>query len=68
MDTVTLFDRPEPSTRRLRPLLGRPVAVRTASSLVRGILLSCVKTSAWLVVGDDDVVLRLDDIRWMEPA
>ena len=68
MDTVTLYDRPELTTRRLRPLLGRPVSVRTPSRLVQGILLSCVKDSAWLVVDDADVVLRLDDIRWIEPA
>lgn len=49
-------------------MLGGDVTVRTASSLLRGTLLSCVKSTAWLVVDDADVVLPLDDIAWIEPA
>ena len=60
MDTTT--------AQRIRPLLGGDVTVRTASSLLRGTLLSCVKSTAWLVVDDADVVLPLDDIAWIEPA
>jgi hypothetical protein len=67
MDTLTVYDPPESPTRRLRPLLGRPVTVRTATGLVRGVLLSVVKTSAWLVADNADVVVRLDDIRWIAP-
>lgn len=46
----------------LRPLLGGDVVVRTAAALWQGRLLSCVKGSAWFVVGDDDVVVHLDEI------
>lgn len=50
------------TARLLRPLLGTTVVVRTASATLCGTLLSCVKGSAWLVVGDTDVMLHLDDI------
>lgn len=50
------------SARTLRPLLGVPVVVRTSSALWRGVLLSCVRDSAWFVVDDADVVVSLDDL------
>jgi hypothetical protein len=50
------------SARTLRPLLGGPVVVRTASALWRGTLLSCVRDSAWFVVDDVDVVVPLGDL------
>jgi hypothetical protein len=53
--------------RLLRPLLGSRVIVRTASVTLCGTLLSCVKGSAWFVVGDTDVVLHLDDIVSVRP-
>lgn len=56
------------TAKQLRPLLGRPVTVRTGTSLLRGTLLSCVKSSAWLVVDDTDVVLHLDQITWLDAA
>jgi ribosome maturation factor RimP len=58
----TVADRPVVTPRALRPLLGRTVVVRTAATLWRGTLLSCVRDSAWLVVDDADVVLPLDDL------
>lgn len=66
MDTTSLLDASPVTARRLRPLLGRRVTVRTSSDLLRGTLLSCVKGSAWLVVDDVDVVVHLDDITWVE--
>jgi hypothetical protein len=50
------------SIRALRPFLGAAVVVRTLAATWRGTLLSCVKDSAWLVVDDSDVVLRINDI------
>jgi hypothetical protein len=50
------------SARTLRPLLGVPVVVRTSSALWRGVLLSCVRDSAWFVVDDADVVVPLADL------
>jgi hypothetical protein len=38
------------------------VTVRTASVVLRGLLLSCVSGSAWLVVDDADVLVGLDEI------
>jgi hypothetical protein len=58
----TVIDPPVVTPRVLRPLLGAPVIVRTASALWRGTLLSCVKDSAWFVVDDVDVVVHLDDL------
>jgi hypothetical protein len=63
MTTVPLvMDVPPVTPRLLRPLLGSGIVVRTRSALVRGTLLSCVRSSAWLIVGDDDVVVPLDDM------
>ena len=53
---------PAVSARSLRPLLGAAVVVRTSSALWRGVLLSCVRDSAWFVVDDADVVVSLDDL------
>lgn len=59
----------EPVTiRALRPLLGAVVVVRTFAATWRGTLLSCAKDSAWLVVDDADVVLRLSEIISVKPA
>jgi hypothetical protein len=54
--------------RALRPLRGSLVTVRTASVAVRGMLLSCVSGSAWLVVDDTDVLVVLDDILSVDVA
>ena len=51
----------------LRPLLGSLVSVHTATRRIRGTLLSCVKGTAWLVVDDTDVVVKLDDILAVQP-
>jgi hypothetical protein len=61
-------DRPPLSPQALRPLMGIDVIVRTAATLWRGRLLSCVKDSAWFVVDDDDVVVHLDQIQSIRPA
>jgi hypothetical protein len=69
MTPTTLAERqPMMTSRLLRPLLGSLVTVRTASGLIRGTLLSCVKGSAWFVVDDTDVVVHLDDIISVRPA
>jgi hypothetical protein len=57
-----VMDLPPVTPRLLRPLLGSGVIVRTRSETVQGTLLSCVKSSAWLVVDDADVVVHLDDM------
>jgi hypothetical protein len=64
MTTLPLvMDLPPVTPRLLRPLLGSGIIVRTRSTTVRGTLLSCVKSSAWLVDDHDtDVVLHLDDM------
>jgi hypothetical protein len=51
----------------LRPLVGMPVAVRTASTVLRGTLVSCTRRSVWLVAGDADVVVPLRQIRSVAP-
>jgi hypothetical protein len=61
-------DRPPLSPQALRPLMGIDVIVRTAATLWRGRLLSCVKDSAWFVVDDDDVVVHLDQIQSIRAA
>lgn len=60
-------DREPESIRSLRPLLGAAVVVRTIAATWRGTLLSCVKDSAWLVVDDVDIMVRLDDIVSVKP-
>jgi hypothetical protein len=66
--TTVAESQPVMSSRLLRPFLGSLVIVRTASGLLRGTLLSCVKGSAWFVVDDTDVVVPLDDIISVRPA
>ena len=66
--TTVADAQPMMTSRLLRPLLGSLVIVRTASGLLRGTLLSCVKGSAWFVVDDTDVVVALDDIISVRPA
>ncbi|HEY3141491.1 MAG TPA: hypothetical protein VGJ86_10195 [Acidimicrobiales bacterium] len=66
--TTTPRERDTVSTRALRPLLGAAVTVRTFAATWRGTLLSCVKDSAWLVVDDADIVLRLNEIVSIQPA
>lgn len=68
MDTTAVLDEPRMTARRLRPLLGGSVTVRTPSALLRGTLLSCVRGSAWFVVDDADVLIDLDEITWIVPA
>jgi hypothetical protein len=53
---------PVVTARALRPLLGGDVVVRTASTLWRGRLLSCVRDSAWFVVDDVDIVVHMGEL------
>lgn len=62
MSSTIALDHPSVSSRLFRPLLGSVVVVHTLSGPLRGMLLSCVKDSAWLVVEDDDVVVPLAEI------
>lgn len=68
MSTIVAAEAQPITSGLLRPLLGSPVTARTASGLLRGTLLSCVKGSAWFVVEDTDVVVSLDDIVSVRPA
>ena len=62
MSITVALDHPSVSATNLRPLLGASVSVHTAKRRIRGTLLSCVRGTAWLVVDDADVVVKLDDI------
>jgi hypothetical protein len=64
----TTVQRGPVTIRALRPFLGAAVIVRTFAATWRGTLLSCAKDSAWFVVDDDDVVLRLNEIVSISPA
>jgi hypothetical protein len=65
---LSLMDLPPLTPRELRPLLGRPVQVQTVTTTMRGLLLSCVQRSVWIVVDDDsDVVVRLDEVVSVRP-
>lgn len=63
MTTLPVMELPPVTPRLLQPLLGSGIIVRTRSTTVRGRLLSCVKTSAWLVDDEDgDLVVPLHDM------
>jgi hypothetical protein len=62
MSSTLVMDRPRVTVRAVRPLRGTLVTVHTASAVLRGMLLSCVSGSAWLVVDDADVLVDLDEI------
>ena len=47
---------------QLKTLVDQLVTVTTGEGEVTGVVLSCTRLSVWLVVGDDDVVLALDEI------
>jgi hypothetical protein len=59
MDAVTL---------ELRSMVGTPVWVETATRTVHGMLLSCTRSSLWLVDGEEDVVLPLPSVRAVHPG
>lgn len=67
MRTSMVANRESISSRALRPLIGAVVVVRTLAATWRGTLLSCVKDTAWLVVDDTDVVVRLEEIVSIQP-
>jgi hypothetical protein len=62
MSSALVMDCPRVTVRALRPFRGSVVTVQTASAVLRGLLLSCVSGSAWLVVDDADVLVDLDEI------
>jgi hypothetical protein len=62
MTPTAALDHPSVTSRLFRPLLGSLVDVHTTSGSLRGVLLSAVKDSAWLVVDDADVVVPLAEI------
>jgi hypothetical protein len=68
MTPTVALDHPSVTARRFRPLLGSMVVVHTTSGSLRGVLLSYVKDSAWLVVDDADVVVPLADIAAIRAA
>lgn len=47
---------------QLKSLVDQLVTVTTAHGEVTGVVLSCTRLSVWLIAGDDDVVVALDDI------
>ncbi len=47
---------------RLRSLTDTDVTITTHEGHFTGSVLSCTRLSVWLVCGDDDVVVALDDI------
>lgn len=47
---------------RLRSLTDTDVTVTTLEGSFRGTVLSCTRLSVWLVCGDDDAVVALDEI------
>ena len=47
---------------QLKAMVDQLVTVTTGEGEVTGVVLSCTRLSVWLVVGDDDVVLALDEI------
>lgn len=47
---------------RLRSLADTDVTVTTQAGQVTGSVLSCTRTSVWLICGDDDVVIAMSDI------
>ncbi len=51
----------------LRALVGTAVEVKTTTDVLRGRLVSCTRSSLWLVEGDDDYVVPLPDVRSVTP-
>lgn len=64
---TAIVEREPISSRALRPFVGAAVVVRTLAATWHGTLLSCVRDTAWLVVDDNDVVLRLEEIVSIQP-
>lgn len=52
---------------QLKTLLDQLVTLTTGQGEVTGVVLSCTRLSVWLVAGDDDVVVALDDITSLHP-
>ncbi len=47
---------------QLKSLTDQLVTVTTDHGQVTGVVLSCTRLSVWLIAGDDDVVVALDEI------
>ena len=66
-NTATTPRSPGAPVAQLKTLLGQVVTVSTGQGEVTGVVLSCTRVSVWLVAGDDDVVVALDDITCVHP-
>jgi hypothetical protein len=62
LPTTLGLDLPPVTRGLLRPLIGNGIVVRTRQEMLRGTLVSCVSTSAWIVIDDTDRVVALDDM------
>jgi hypothetical protein len=51
----------------MRSLVGSDVDVETARGVLHGRLLSCTHSSLWLVDGEDDLMVPLDDVEAVHP-
>lgn len=67
MSTTLALDPQTVTAVALRPLLGSVVSIYTDRRRIHGLLLSCVKGTAWVVADDTDVVVKLDDIVAVQP-
>ncbi len=54
-------------TAALRTLVGSQVTVKTSSTIVHGVLVSCTSQSLWLVANDDDLMVPLPGVRSVTP-
>lgn len=61
-DTATTPGSPGAPVAQLKTLVDQLVTVTTVRGEVTGVVLSCTRLSVWLIAGDDDVVVALDEI------
>ena len=61
-DTATTSGSLGAPAAQLKSLVDQRVTVTTDHGEVTGTVLSCTRLSVWLIAGDDDVVVALDEI------
>lgn len=61
-DTATTSGSLGAPVTQLKSLTDQLVTVTTDHGQVTGVVLSCTRLSVWLIAGDDDVVVALDEI------